>query len=735
MSEAASHPPRLRPPRLRPPRLRLKRPAIQQHSAMDCGAACLATVSAYWGRRFSLNRMREHARVGREGATLANLRRAAREIGFEAEPMECPAAHLADQTLPAIANWKGYHWIVVYDVGPSNVTLADPAKGLICIPRDEFDQHFTGYCLTMTPTPAFLDQKSDPSPIWNMLRFYRQDRRQIFELFIAAIAIQIIAISVPLFSKFLMDNIILGGAHQWLWGALIAVAGITVMETILSWAREELAISVSASAIMRLSGEVFARLVKLPIGYFLSRKAGDVTSRLGEQEKVSDFVTIHAAGIVINLIAALSYLSIMIWFSAPLALIAVSFTVLHIGVIRVISPRLRQGFSELFEKGADQESHLLESLRGVETIKSTGAAPFARWRFADLYAARANTELRIAGWSTGSDMMVGFIGHLAAIAVLFSAAHMVFDGEMSIGVLVAFTMFAGALFGPLAALVGSWDEYQETLNGIERLNDILDKAPEYKSQDQSGELIRLPRPRGALSFQRVAFRYHPDDRANVLQNFTLDIKAGETVAFVGRSGCGKSTVLKLAFGLLRPTSGNILIDGFDVDDLWLPSYRSHIGCVPQKAMMFAGSVRDNIALARPDAALADLWEAARLADADGFISELPGGMNAPVAEAGTNFSGGQRQRIALARAFLQRPSVLLLDEATSALDTAGEEKVMASLREAFNGRTVLIVAHRLSTIRTADRIVVLNRGMVAEEGSHDALLETGSLYRALASAG
>jgi len=713
--------------------LRLRVPVVRQHSEMDCGAACLATVCAYWGRRFSLNRMRDHARVGREGASLANLRRAAKELGFTARPREVPVAELTRETLPAIGNWKGYHWIVIYAVGARSVLVADPAFGLRRIPRGEFEKDFTGYCLLLRPERRFYDQPHDRSPLRGITHHFREVRGLIFEVFLASLAVQLIAVAMPLFTKFLIDDIIMQGEERWLWAAVLGVGGAMLMQLLMSWVRMELAFAVASRSNLSIVRAVYTRLIHLPMSYFSARKAGDVTSRLEEQAKVTTFVSETVPGLIIDVMSAVIYLSIMLWFSPFLAGVAGSFVLIHILVARIIAPRLRLAFAEAFEKGAEQESHVLETLRGIETIKSTGAGPFVRWRFDDLYAGNANLQLRIERISTIAGVAIETVGQAAAIAVLFLGALLVFDGEMSIGVLVAFTMFAAALFKPLENIVAAWDEYQETQNAVERLNDILDKAPEFEPFEARPDLLLMPRPRGAISFSRVGFRYHPDDRSNVLQNISLDIGAGEKVAFVGRSGCGKSTILKLVFGLNAPTDGDIRIDGFDTRDIWLPSLRRHIGCVPQKATIFAGTVLENIALARPDASRTEVAEALRLADAEDFVAAMPGGLEARLSEQGSNLSGGQRQRIALARLFLQDPAILLLDEATSALDTAGEKRVMTNIAERFSRRTILVVAHRLSTIRNADRIVVLNRGLVAEEGTHERLIAADGLYQTLQS--
>lgn len=722
-----------RSPRQALPRHWFGRPAVRQHSEMDCGAACLSTIAAFYGKKVSINRMRDLARVDREGSTLANLRRAANAIGFDTRTVECPTDQLTARGLPAIVNWKGYHWIVVYNVGPRRVLVADPARGLTTLPRAEFDEHFAGYCLLLSPNSGFDDLHDDVPALTSIAKYFAPLRMQIAEVLLASLAAQIITVSIPLFAKFIIDDVIMQGNQNWLLVALIGMFGLTIMQIVISWVRQELTFAISLKADLSLVYDMYDRLVRLPVRFFHARKSGDITTRLSEQQKITDFMTSQVTDIVVNVMAVFIYIALMAWFSVTLTLVAVSFTVFYILVVRLISPRLRVAYGEAFEKGAERESHVIETLRGLETVKSIGAGAFIRWRFDDLYASFANTNVRIMGLSVGAATLVGFVTQLAMIAVLFAGATMVMGGEMSIGVLVAFTMFAAALFEPMNALVEVWDELQEALNAVERVNDILDKEPEIKPMEDQPNLIHMPRPRGGIRFERLAFRYNPDDPANVLQNINLSVAPGEKVAFVGRSGCGKSTILRLLFGMHAPTDGRIMIDGYDLADVWLPSLRQHIGCVPQKPAIFAGSIRDNISLARPSAPRRDVIEAAKLADAAGFIAERPGGYDALLEEHGANLSGGQRQRIALARLFLQNPAIVLLDEATSALDTTTEATIMSNIAQRFASQTVLIVAHRLSTIQQADRIVVLNRGLIVEEGTHGSLMESGGLYRRLQS--
>jgi len=309
---------------------------------------------------------------------------------------------------------------------------------------------------------------------------------------------------------------------------------------------------------------------------------------------------------------------------------------------------------------------------------------------------------------------------------LFYGATLVLQGQLTIGGLVAFTILIHGALQPITKVVGAWDQLQETLNAVERLNDVYETDPE--APDEPGEeLVVLESLNGHVRFEDVTFRYDPEGR-NVLQNIDLEILTGQRVAFVGRSGSGKSTLVKLLLGFYRPTTGRILVDGFDLSGVWLPSLRRQVGVVPQTSFLFHGTIRDNIAQARPDASAADVQWAATMAHAHEFIARLPNGYQTVLDEQGANLSGGQRQRVAIARAILQQPRLVLLDEATSALDNESERRVIQNFDVAFPGRTVLMIAHRLSTVRHADLIVVLDRGTIIEQGTHDELIARQGLY-------
>jgi len=711
-----------------------KPPAVRQHSQMDCSAACLCTVCETYGKRLSINVVREVARVRQDGASMSNIVRAAQEFGFVAEPFVSTTEQLRERKLPAIANWKGYHWVVVHEVTDTHVVIADPAQGLETKTIEEFEEGWSRYTIFLTPTQKFEELEESKPTLMSFWHFFEPYKRVIGEIFIAAIFLQILGVAVPLFTKFVVDDVILKGDTQWLLSALVLMAGIAFVSMAMEFIRDTMILRLSIRCNINMLTAVYDRMLRLPLEFFENRRTGDITNRLEQHEEISDFITEDGLETFLSLMTAVVYLCFMIYFNATLTVAAIGFMGFNFFSIRYISPRIRQVNKEAFVKEAEQESHLIESIQGAETLKTIGADFMARWKYENNFASVANLEFKTAKLSQLAGLIGGTLDTLGDIAILFLGGAYVIWGDMSVGELIAFTVFANGVQGPIMAVIGKWDELQEVYVAIERLNDVLEKEPEFENDSKAqADKVSLPGLRGEIEFRNVGFRYEPDDPSNVVQNVDLKVEVGQKVALVGASGCGKSTLIKLLYGFYMPSDGQILVDGFDIKDVWLPSLRQKIAMVPQKNMIFKGTVRDNIAMSYPDANIEDVREAATLAGAHEFIAKMPAGYETELDEQGSNLSGGQRQRLAIARAFLQPASMLVLDEATSALDNETERVVMENIKTHFSDKTVFIIAHRLSTIRNADLIVVLNNGLVVESGSHDQLIAQNGFYYHLAS--
>lgn len=695
-------------------------PAVRQQSVMDCGAACLATVCRYYGKHVSLNSMRELSRVGRAGASMLNILRAANTLGFETSTFLATYEHLMQNHLPAIVNWNGYHWIVIYKVTPTHVTVADPGEGLRKISKEDFLEGWTRYTLYMNPTENISKIEECKPALKQFMPYILPYKKLLFEILLASFIIQILAMFQPLFMKFIIDNVIVKKDDQWLVYSLVAMGFVTAAHLGISFCRQKVLLLVTMKANLLMVTDFYKQVLALPLPFFEDRKVGDITSRFQESEKVTDFLTNTGLQTFLDCFTALMYLGIMFYFNVPMTLVACFFLALHVINVYFITPYLQHSFRDVFQKGAESESFLIESLSGMSTLKTLGVEHVARWTWENLYVRFSNAYFKSIKYGIITSLVSGLVNNMSSIAVLFLGAYMVLQNRLTVGELMAFIMMTGSLTAPIMKIVGVWDTFQEALNAVERLNDVLESKPEM-NVSKKNEKISLPSLRGHVQFVNTTFRYEEEGK-NVVQNINLEVQPGQRIAFVGRSGSGKSTLIKLLYGFYPLTSGKLYVDGFDISEVWLPSMRSQIGLVSQQSYLFMGSIRENIAKSKPEAPLSEIVEAARLAAAHDFITDFPQGYNTILDEGGRNLSGGQRQRISIARALLQDPRILILDEATSALDNESERIIQQNIDNLFHDRTVFMIAHRLSTVRNADLIVVIDNGNVLEQGTHEQLM-------------
>jgi ATP-binding cassette subfamily B protein len=479
---------------------------------------------------------------------------------------------------------------------------------------------------------------------------------------------------------------------------------------------------------LRLGAEVIDHLLRLPLSYFDRRPVGELGTRIAEMEKIRNFLTGQALTTVLDAAFSVIYIVVMVLYSWVLTLIALSVLPIQIGLTVLGAPLFRRQYRDAANENARTQSHLVEVLSGIQTVKAQNVEMISRWKWQDFYSKYiARTfEKTITGTALSETSQV--LQKLSQLLVLWVGATLVLNGEMSLGQLIAFRIISGYVTQPMLRLSSIWQNIQELKVSFERLADVVD-TPEESSLDDK-QKIPLPPVDGRVVFENVTFTF-PGAPTPVLQNINLDIPAGTFVGVVGQSGSGKSTLTKLLSRLYSPGSGRVLIDNYDIDKVELYSLRRQIGIVPQEPLLFTGSVAENIALTDPDATSDAIVEASGLACAHEFIMELPSGYSTNVGERGAGLSGGQRQRIALARTLLSRPKMLVLDEATSALDYDTERRVCDNLRENLQHCTVFFITHRLSTIRRADLIVMLHQGAIVETGTHDELIARRGRYYAL----
>ncbi|ACK66681.1 cyclic nucleotide-binding protein [Rippkaea orientalis PCC 8801] len=701
-------------------------PFYAQQSASDCGAACLVMVARYWGKKLSVNRLRDIANVDRNGASLRGLCHAAESIGFSTRPVKASLDKLAEQELPAIVHWEGKHYIVVYEITKKQVVIADPAIGQKILSHQEFKQHWTGYTLLLKPTIDFKNTKESTTPFWQFFELVKPHGLVIFEVFIASLFIQIFGLVTPIFTQLILDRVVVQRSDVTLFavGLGLIIFGLfrVAMMGLRQYLLDHTANKIDITLIVAFINHTF----RLPLGFFESRYVGDIISRVHENRKIQRFLTGEALSILLDLITVFIYVGLMFWYSWKMALLSLVIVPPFLILALIATPFLKRISREIFGEMAKEQSYLIQALSGVRTIKSSAVERTVRWHWEELLHKEITTQF--SGQVIGNRLQIfsNGIEALATTGLLWYGAWLVIQNQLTIGQLVAFNMLFGNVIRPFQRLTVLWEQLQEVVIAVERLNDVLDYDPEEDLQEQSRQI--LPKIKGHIRFDNVTFRYHPESDLNVLENLSFDIKPGQTVALVGRSGSGKTTISKLVLGLYMPTDGKVLIDGHDINSLSLSSLRQQIGVVDQDTFLFGGTIRENISLAHPDSTLEEIIEAAKLAGAHDFIQKLPMGYETKIGEGGGLLSGGQRQRLAIARALLGNPRLLILDEATSHLDAESERIIQTNLNSILRHQTTLVIAHRLSTVRKADLILVLDQGVLIESGTHEQLMAKQGHY-------
>jgi ATP-binding cassette subfamily B protein len=704
-------------------------PFIEQQSSTDCGAACLAMITQYWGKRLSLNFLRNLSGVGRSGASLKKLAKAAESLGYQARPVRASLNRLLEQSNPWIAHWQGDHYVVVYRTKGEQLLVADPAQGKRLMTRQEFIRGWTGYALMLDPTELLQEIPSEKRSLGRFLQLLLPYRNLGIQVILASLLIQLFGLVTPLFTQIILDQVVVSKSLTTLNVFAIGLLLFGLSSILLSGVRQYLISYLANRLDLTLIGGFIRHALLLPLKFFEARHVGDIITRVNENQKIQRFLLNQVVLAWLDFLMGFVYLALMFYYNWRLTLLILALIPPIMLVTLAATPLLRRVSREVFNRSAEQNSSLVETITGVATVKSTATERELRWRWENRMVNYLNARFR--GQKLGINLQAasGLINSLGSTALLWYGATLVIQDQLTIGQFVAFNMMIGKVINPVLSLSNLWDELQEVLISVERLNDIFSTEPEEKS-DQS--MLVLPPLKGKVKFDNVTFAYDSDEEHNTLQNISFEVKPGDTVAIVGRSGSGKTTLVKLLQALYYPVSGNIWIDDHDIRHVSPHSLRSQLGVVPQECFLFSGTILENITVYRPEFSLEQAIKVAKLAEAHAFVQAMPLGYNTKVGERGTNLSGGQRQRIAIARALLGEPPILILDEATSSLDTESERRFQQNLTRLSQNRTTFIIAHRLSTVRNADCILVLDRGILAEKGTHAELMAKQGLYYHLA---
>ena len=647
-------------------------------------------------------------------------------LGLHVVSARVPATMGTRLQTPCMLPWDGGFALAMAS-NSRGLTLASPRRGEIQLSPAQLEKAFPEgiELLLMERAVNTPEQRFGPNWFWPALRRYRG---VLLQVLVASFVVQLFSLANPLLIQVIIDKVISQRSLDTLQVLGIGLVVVTLLEGVLGSLRTFLFSETTNRIDQRLGAEVIDHLLRLPLGYFDRRPVGELGSRIAELEKIRNFLTGTALTTVLDAAFSVIYIVVMAFYSWLLTIVALGVLPIQIGLTVLGAPLFRRQFRQAAEENAKTQSHLVEVLTGIQTVKAQNVEMVSRWKWQELYAKYIGRTFEKTVTGTALTETSQVLQKLSQLLVLWVGAAMVLKGELTLGQLIAFRIISGYVTQPLLRLSSIWQNVQELRVSFERLADVIDTPLESNESDQAK--IMLPPIHGHVQFESVNFTFQPGT-PDILKNVNLDVPAGTFVGIVGQSGSGKSTLMKLLPRLYSPDSGRVLIDGYDIDKVELYSLRRQIGIVPQDPLLFSGTVAENIALTRPDADSEEIVRAARLACAHDFIMELPLGYSTPVGERGGALSGGQRQRVAIARTLLSNPKLLVLDEATSALDYETERRVCDNLLDSLHDCTVFFITHRLSTIRRADRVVMMHQGAIVESGSHDSLMAERGRYYAL----
>jgi ATP-binding cassette subfamily B protein len=702
-------------------------PYIEQAEEADCGAACLAMICKHYDIPMTLGKLRDMANVTTEGATMESLARVGEALGFATKGVRSTYSTLLGFELPFIAHWEGYHYIVVYGISKSNIWVADPAADFRKMTVSEFEQGWTGNALVFTPTAEMTQIAVQQSPWLRFIGYLKPFKKVLRDLFFAALIIQLFGLAPPIIIQNILDRVVVHQNHQLLNLMIIGLFIVTIFSQLTDLISAYLSNFMIRKLDFSMMSHFYKHVLSLPITFFSRRKTGDIIARFQENDTIREFMTETSIGTILNTMMVFVYFVVMFIYNVKLTLLLVAFLPPIVILTLLATPKYKDYARQSFYAEAASESALVETIGGAETIKGMGIERSMRVKWEKMYAkaldVRYRQEMFTSLVENGSELLKA----ASTLALLWVGSNMVLSQQLSIGQLMAFNALIGSAMGPILSLVKVWDELHEALVSMERLGDVLDLDPEQKPEDIPSRVL-LPDLKGDIKIENVYFRYGGQETPYVLENINLQIEGGTTVALVGHSGSGKTTLAKLVVGFHKPSEGRITVDAYDMGSLDLQFYRSQIGYVMQNNLLFSGTISENVAIGDANPDPRKITNAAKLADAHAFISNLPLGYEQLVGERGTGLSGGQIQRVCIARAIYNDPRILILDEATSALDTESESHIQANMRQILSGRTAIIIAHRLSTIMNADRILVLYDGAIVEDGTHQTLLDKRGMY-------
>jgi len=691
---------------------------------IDSGLLCLVMIAGYHGIAVDQDQLKHILALGPEGMRLIDLFRGAKELGFKIKEAQVSFDRLKRLPIPNIILMDGNKFNILAKIDAEKVLIFDPLEGKPkVLQKEEFKSKWQNKVILLTYRKSIVPAERPFGLSWFIPSIWKY-RKPLLEVLTASLILQVFGLITPVFTQVIIDKVLVHRGITTLNVLGIGLMTVIIFECILSILRTYLFTHTSNRIDILLGTKLFKHLFSLPLKYFETRRVGDTVARVRELENIRHFLTGAPLTSMLDVMFIGVYLIVMFLYSSTLSFIVLASIPLFAILSGIVTPMLRQRLEERFNRGAESQAFLVEMVTGAQTVKAMALEPEVQKRWETLLANYVKASFRTFKLSGVAGSLGQLIERTSILAILWIGAHMVMAGKLTVGQLIAFQMLSSRVSSPVLRLVQLWQDFQQTGLSIRRLGDIFHTTPEpYLNVTKT----RFPSIQGHIKLEGVRFRYRLDG-PEVLRNITIEIQAGMILGIVGRSGSGKSTLAKLIQRLYFPETGRILIDGIDVtlaDPSWL---RRQIGVVLQESFLFNGTIKENISFHYPQAHMEEIINAAHLAGAHEFIVELPEGYDTMVGERGVALSGGQKQRIAIARALLTNPRILIFDEATSSLDSESEAIIQRNLRQICQGRTVILIAHRLSTLRIADKIIVLDKGEIVESGTHDELMNKKGLY-------
>ena len=704
-------------------------PVFRAKGQIEGPLACFQMLSKYFGLKFRRDIIRKVLENQLKTAGSISMQACgaiAQSIGLTPQLAQVPAEAINRIKAPVMVKWQD-SFAIIYSITEQELVIATPEQGLMRKRIPQFKEIWGESGEVLLLQAPQVEQKEQFS-FWWFVPALMEHKTVFFEVLLASFFVQLFGLANPLISQVIIDKVLGQRSIDTLDILGAFLLGVALFEGLLNGLRTFLFIDTSNRIDVKLSAEVIDHLLRLPQNYFDNRRVGDLVYKFSMMGQIREFMTSTALTVVLDAVFSVVYVAVMLSYSVQLTFVSLAVVPILGLMIVLINPLVLRLIKQRNMRFADSQSYLVEVVSGIQTVKAQNIELKSRWEWSSRYAKYITASFKTIITGTAAGTISAFLNQVGNLAQLWVGAYLVLGNEITLGQLIAFRIISGNVTGSLLRFVSVWQSFQEVSMSIDMLKDVVDTPTETSDEDRSN--IPLPAIQGQVTYEEVSFRFLESGPLQ-LANVNLEFPAGSFVGIVGGSGSGKSTAMKLLQRLYPPLSGRIFIDGYDIAKVELYSLRSQLGVVLQDTLLFNCTVQENIALSNPDASTDEIVRAAKLAVAHDFIMGLPAGYNTVVGERGASLSGGQRQRLAIARTILQNPKLLILDEATSALDYHSERQVCNNLAEAFAGRTVFFITHRLTTIQNADIIIMMDQGSVVERGTHKELMALKGRYYCL----